>query len=116
MTMICERVRCVGGSRKEYRLLGKRASRLMPFPDGVSREITMPVNDWAIFDQCFSTRDPFYLSTTKKIVERSEWWAKRWNQTPEMVIKHMFRFAFATGIGRKRVLGIRRYANNNWKM
>ena len=71
--------------------------------------------DWAIFDQCFSTRDPFYLSTTKKIVERSEWWAKRWNQTPEMVIKHMFRFAFATGIGRKRVLGIRRAVNNNWK-
>lgn len=111
MTMICDLVTCIGGGRAERQKAGRKESRLMPFPDRVPRLITMPVNDWAIFDQCFSPRDRFYWSTLQKIVDRSERWAERWQEPPELVIHEMFKFAFVEGLGRKRVLGIKRPAN-----
>lgn len=112
MTTICEIAKCVGGSRQDQRRAKIRESRLMPFPDGVSRIITMSGNDWLIFDRCFSLRSRSYWARVRYMMTRVEDWRHTYNGSREDAIQAMFKLGFRH-LGRKKVLGIARPANSS---
>jgi len=71
----------------------------------------MPANDWIIFDLCFSTEDRFYWFVTRRILEERGAWGRTYGQGLEEATQALFKFSFIEGLGRKRVLGVRRPAN-----
>lgn len=109
--MICELVSCLGGGKRDFQNSRKKASRRLPFPDGVDRIITLSANQWAVFDRNNVVGSALYFRNMTHVLDGAAKLARQEGWTVEKAVQVLFRMG-AIGIGQWRELGLGRPGND----
>ena len=104
MRMICDRVVCKGGGKIDFANQGKKITRLLPFPDGMSRLVSMSVNDWSLFDRHYKIASHRYFTSAATILRHAPLCAEAHGWPIERAIQYIFRLGMI-GIARKLEYG-----------
>jgi hypothetical protein len=110
MKMICDRVECKGGGRKDFKNYAKKSSRIILFPDGVQRIMTLPKNDWRIIDQAFPEGLHPTSSTLAFVLRHADKRPRAMALSREDAIQYVFARG-VSHLARKEALGITAPAN-----